>query len=205
MATFRPTHLRPARSSQPAFVGIFEQDMGNSKPRPRHYESGRLEDSLSIFNNLPRGARCDWHHRARPSSTESRKSRARISGCRCSALAIPGSQAERTVDLVIDGQLNLCIFKEIIHEVLDVLAHKFSRGPEELSRTAVFLSDLAELVATRRKLAVLDDELDNRILECAVASLADIIVKGDRAMLNRKTYEQIRILSLHQFLDAPIP
>jgi predicted nucleic acid-binding protein len=64
---------------------------------------------------------------------------------------------------------------------------------------------LAELVATRRKLAVLDDELDNRILECAVASLADIIVKGDRAMLNRKTYEQIRILSLHQFLDAPIP
>jgi hypothetical protein len=24
-------------------------------------------------------------------------------------------------------------------------------------------------------------------------------------MLNRKTYEQIRILSLHQFLDAPIP
>jgi putative PIN family toxin of toxin-antitoxin system len=118
-----------------------------------------------------------------------------------SALAIPGDQAERAVDLVINGRVNLCISKEIIHEVLEVLAQKFSRGSEELSRTAVFLSDLSELVASRRKLAVLEDEPDNRILECAVAGHADIIVTGDRAMLNLKTYEHIRILSLRQFLD----
>ena len=118
-----------------------------------------------------------------------------------SALAIPGGQAERAVDLVINGRVNLCISREIIHEVLDVLAQKFSRGSEELSRTAVFLSDLSELVACRRKLAVLEDEPDNRILECAVAGNADIIVTGDRAMLNLKTYEHIRILSLRQFLD----
>jgi uncharacterized protein len=118
-----------------------------------------------------------------------------------SALAIPGGQAERAVDRVIDGRVSLCISKEIIHEVLGVLSHKFSRGPEELSRTALFLSDLAELVAPRRKLSVLDDEPDNRILECAVAADADIIVTGDRAMLNLKSYERIRILSLRQFLN----
>jgi uncharacterized protein len=118
-----------------------------------------------------------------------------------SALAIPGGQAERAVDLVIDGRVSLAISKPIIHEVLGVLAHKFSRGPEELARTAVFLSDLAELVAPRRKLAVLDDEPDNRILECAVAADADIIVTGDRAMLNLKAYGQIRFLSLRQWLD----
>jgi putative PIN family toxin of toxin-antitoxin system len=118
-----------------------------------------------------------------------------------SALAIPGDQAERAVDLVIDGRVSLAISKPIIHEVLGVLAHKFSRGPEELARTAVFLSDLAELVAPRRKLALLDDEPDNRILECAVAADADIIVTGDRAMLNLKAYGQIRFLSLRQLLD----
>lgn len=118
-----------------------------------------------------------------------------------SALAIPGGQAERAVDRVIDGRVSLCISKEIIHEVLGVLSHKFSRGPEELSRTALFLSDLAELVAPRRKLSVLDDEPDNRILECAVAADADIIVTGDRAMLNLKSYERIRVLSLRQFLN----
>jgi putative PIN family toxin of toxin-antitoxin system len=118
-----------------------------------------------------------------------------------SALAIPGGQAERAIDLVIDVRVNLCISKEIIHEVLGVLAQEFSKSPEELSRTAVFLSELGELVVSRKKLAVLDDEPDNRILECAVAGPADIIVTGDRVMLNLKTYQQIRMLSLRQFLD----
>ena len=118
-----------------------------------------------------------------------------------SALAIPGGQAERAIDLVIDARVNLCISKEIIHEVLGVLAQKFSKGTEELARTAVFLSELAELVMPRKKLAVLDDEPDNRILECAVTGHADIIVTGDRAMLDLKKYQEIRILSLRQFLD----
>ena len=118
-----------------------------------------------------------------------------------SALAIPGGQAERAIDLVIDARVNLCISKEIIHEVLGVLAQKFSKSPEELSRTAVFLSELAELIVPRKKLAVLDDEPDNRILECAVTGHADVIVTGDRAMLNLKKYREIRILSLRQFLD----
>jgi uncharacterized protein len=91
-----------------------------------------------------------------------------------SALAIPGGQAERAIDLVIDARVNLCISKEIIHEVLGVLAQKFSKGPEELARTAVFLSELAEVIVPRKKLAVLDDEPDNRILECAVTGHADI-------------------------------
>ena len=117
------------------------------------------------------------------------------------ALAIPGGQAERAIDLVIDARVNLCISKEIIYEVLGVLAQKSSKGPEELARTAVFLSELAELVVPRKKLAVLDDEPDNRILECAVTGHADVIVTGDRAMLNLKKYQEIRILSLRQFLD----
>ncbi len=118
-----------------------------------------------------------------------------------SALALPGGQAERAIDLVIDARVSLCISKEIIHEVLGVLAQKFSKGPEELSRTAVFLSELAEIVVPRKKLAVLDDEPDNRILECAVTGHADVIVTGDRAMLKLKKYQEIRILSLRQFLD----
>ena len=118
-----------------------------------------------------------------------------------SALAIPGGQAERAINLAVDGQVTLCISKAIILEMLGVLTDKFSRGPEELSRTAVFLSELAELVAPRIKLAVLEDEPDNRILECAVAGAADIIVTGDRAMLRLKKYSEIRLLSLREFLD----
>jgi uncharacterized protein len=122
-----------------------------------------------------------------------------------SALAIPGGQAERAINLVIDAQVNLIVSKDIIHEVLGVLAQKFSKGAEELSRTAVFLSELGEVITPREKIAVLGDEPDNRILECAVAGHADAIVTGDRAMLNLKKYTGIRILSLRQFLDENSP
>jgi len=57
--------------------------------------------------------------------------------------------------------------RPIIHEVLEVLARKFDRDLEELSRTAVFLSGLGDVVAPRRKVRVLRDDPDNRILECA--------------------------------------
>lgn len=118
-----------------------------------------------------------------------------------SALAIPGGQAERAIDLVIDGRVALCISKPIIQEVLRVLAEKFSRESEQISRTAVFLVDIAELVVPRHTLAVLQDEPDNRILECAKAGGVDTIVTGDRAMLNLKSFENTRIITLRQFLD----
>ncbi len=56
-------------------------------------------------------------------------------------------------------------------------------------------------IVPRKKLAILEDEPDNRILECAATAHADVIVTGDRAMLNLKEYQEIRILSLRQFLD----
>jgi predicted nucleic acid-binding protein len=64
---------------------------------------------------------------------------------------------------------------------------------------------LGEVILPREKIAVLADEPDNRILECAVAGHADVIVTGDRAMLNLKKYTGIRILSLRQFLDENTP
>jgi predicted nucleic acid-binding protein len=67
------------------------------------------------------------------------------------------------------------------------------------------LSELGEVIAPHEKIAVLGDEPDNRILECAVSGHADVIVTGDRAMLNLKKYTGIRILSLRQFLDENSP
>lgn len=98
--------------------------------------------------------------------------------------------------------MHLVISRPIIHEVLDVLARKFDWNPEELARVAVFLSELAEVVAPRSRLKVLRDEPDNRILECAMTGKADAIVTGDQAMLQLGEYREIRILSLKDFLKA---
>jgi putative PIN family toxin of toxin-antitoxin system len=117
-----------------------------------------------------------------------------------SALALPGGRAEKALMAAADGRFALAISKPIIHEVVGVLAKKFGHDAEELSRVAVFLSELGEVVRPRRTVRILRDEPDNRILECALAASADAIVTGDRAMLELGEYKGVRIMTLRDFL-----
>jgi len=118
-----------------------------------------------------------------------------------SALTLPGGRADDAIIKIIDSEDTLVISREIIDEVLTVLARKFSKDAEALSRVAVNLAGIGELVSPSEKLAVLDDEADNRILECAVAGKAEAIVTGDKAMLMLKRYQNIKIIALSGYLD----
>lgn len=117
-----------------------------------------------------------------------------------SALVLPGGQAEKAVLAAAEGRFALVVSKPLIGEVLGVLARKFGRDPEQLARVAVFLADLGRLVRPRAKVRVLKDEPDNRILECALAGRADVIVTGDRAMLALGEWKGVRIVTLRAFL-----
>ena len=119
-----------------------------------------------------------------------------------SAIVFPGGNGEAALQKIIEGTDHLLISKPLLYELLEVLGRKFSRDREELSRVAVFLGDLAEMVNPRSKIRVLDDEPDNRILECAMAGNADAIVTGDRAILKHKHHQQIKIISLKSYLAS---
>jgi uncharacterized protein len=118
-----------------------------------------------------------------------------------SALTLPGGRADDAIIKIIDSEDTLVISREIIDEVLTILARKFSKDAEALSRVAVNLAGIGELVSPSEKLAVLDDEADNCILECAVAGKAEAIVTGDKAMLMLKRYQNIKIIALSGYLD----
>lgn len=119
-----------------------------------------------------------------------------------SVLMFPGGRAEAALMKVVEGHVQLLVSKTLIHEVLDVLSRKFDRDAEALARVAVYLSELGKIVQPKRKLAVLRDEPDNRILECAVAGRADVIVTGDQAMSALGEYKGIRVLTLKDFLAS---
>jgi putative PIN family toxin of toxin-antitoxin system len=108
-----------------------------------------------------------------------------------SALVFPGGRGDAAFRRIIDEQDQLVISKPIIDELLGVLSRKFSRDSEELAHVALFLSDLALTVKPRRRLRIVSDESDNRILECAVAGRAELIVTGDRGLLALGAYKQI--------------
>jgi len=119
-----------------------------------------------------------------------------------SALTLPRGAAARALDRVVSGEHDLLLSKAILDELLGVLARKFARDREELARLALFLSDLATVVRPRHLLRVLDDESDNRVLECGLAGRVDAIVTGDRQMLKLGVYGEFRIITIRNFLTA---
>lgn len=117
-----------------------------------------------------------------------------------SAFIFPGSQAEKAIRRVAEGIDILLISKPIINEVLSVLSRKFNQDAEAISRVAVYLSELAIIVHPKKAVHVLKDESDNRILECAISGKADVIVTGDKEMLELNEYLGIKIISLREYL-----
>lgn len=117
------------------------------------------------------------------------------------ALLFPGGRAAAAMENIVDGVDNLVLSTPLIREVLSVLARKFSRDREELSRVAVVLGEMGEIVTPSRRLSVFHDDSDNRILECAVEGKAELIVTGDKAMLAIGEYEGVRLIALADYLD----
>ncbi len=117
-----------------------------------------------------------------------------------SALIFPGGRADAALRRILDGFDTLVVSPAIINEVLGVLADKFSRDREELSRVAILLADIGEVIKPRIRIAVLSDEPDNRILECAAAGQAAAVVTGDKALLALGSFQGIPIITLARYL-----
>ena len=122
-----------------------------------------------------------------------------------SALTLPGGKGDAALRRIVSGEDSLAISRPILDELLSVLARKFAHDREALSRTALFLTELGEVVEPLETVAILADEPDNRILECAQAVGAEPIVTGDRAMLAKGEFGGVRIVPLRDYLDWPSP
>ncbi len=118
-----------------------------------------------------------------------------------SALVFPGGRGEAALRRIVEERDQLVLSKPILDELLGILGRKFSRDAEELAHVAVFLSELAQYVKPRRRLHVVKDEPDNRILECALTGRAKAIVTGDHALLALGEYQGVRIISLREYLE----
>jgi putative PIN family toxin of toxin-antitoxin system len=116
------------------------------------------------------------------------------------ALAFPGGHGEAALGRIVEERDELILSKPILDELLGVLARKFARDAEELAHVAVFLGELATTVRPARRLKVLEDDADNRVLECVVAGRANVIVTGDRALLALGELRGVRVVSLRDYL-----
>jgi putative PIN family toxin of toxin-antitoxin system len=89
----------------------------------------------------------------------------------------------------------------ILADMAGKLREKFHWEDEWIKRAVRHIAVVARAVKPDARLAILKDEPDNRILECARHAGAEAIVTGDRHLLSIASFEGIRIMTLADFLE----
>ena len=113
-----------------------------------------------------------------------------------------GGPPRAIIEKTVAGQFHAAISLAIMDEIRDVLRRpKFGLSEEQILAFIAEVQDLCEIVTPENKVyAVNNDPDDNRILECALAAHADVIVSGDSHLLELKQWRQIPIYAPSDFL-----
>jgi putative PIN family toxin of toxin-antitoxin system len=117
-----------------------------------------------------------------------------------SAFIIPDSQGEQAFLMARRGMFDLYSSVAILTETAKTLRAKFEQTDADIKDSLKIISRAAKIVKTSRKVTVLSDTPDNRILECALEAGADLVVTGDRHLLKLKKFQDIPIIRLADFL-----
>ncbi len=117
-----------------------------------------------------------------------------------SAFITPGGRGEAAFRLAIDGRIELFTSVPILTELAGKLREKFHWDDDHITAAIRHVAAVATVIRPVAHLAVLADEPDNRILECALAAEATMIVTGDRHLLSLGGYRGTSIVTLAEFL-----
>lgn len=117
-----------------------------------------------------------------------------------SALNFGGTPAE-VIFLAQTGVIESYISAPILEEIHGVLVEKFSWYSDNAEEAIELIQRFARLVFPIERITRIRDDSDNRVLECALAARANLIVSGDQHLLDVRTFQGIVIVTAKQFLS----
>ena len=118
-----------------------------------------------------------------------------------SAFAFEGGIPADLLIFVMEKHFQLGLSKDILLEFEHVLRKKFLWSIPEIKEAKRLVLEISTVVEPRKKLNIIKDKMDNRILECAAEFTADFIISVDKHLLDLKQYKSIKILSVRNFFN----
>lgn len=115
-----------------------------------------------------------------------------------------GGNPKKIIDLWKNEKITLCLSHAVLEEYIDVLRRIGMKDEQELEELLSLFSkgyNILFTIKTPQIKIVESDPSDDKFIECAVALKADIIITGDRKVLDIKEYMGIRILTPQHFLE----
>ncbi len=122
-----------------------------------------------------------------------------------SAFVFPGGTPEIVYRLVLEGKVALITSRVLLAEFARVLTRKFGWDAVRTEAAVAQLVRLATVVEPFKSVhEIVADPADDRVLEAAAAGNAEIIVSGDRHLLNLGSWRGIQIATPAAFLQASL-
>jgi putative PIN family toxin of toxin-antitoxin system len=110
------------------------------------------------------------------------------------------SQAKQDLTVYVSKDIILEMSKVLLYPKIAEVLSKAGVNEREILR-AIEANSI--IVKPKMKLQIIDEDAeDNKILECALASGADIIVSGDKHLLKLGRFRKTRILTPREFFDS---
>lgn len=118
-----------------------------------------------------------------------------------SAYVFPGGKPEMVYRLALEGRLEIGTSLPLLAEFGRVLGEKFGWIPDRVEAAVAQMTRIASVVEPGETVHVIAaDPADDRVLEAARAFGADVIVSGDRHLLDLGAWSGIDIISPAELL-----
>ncbi len=118
-----------------------------------------------------------------------------------SAFITRGGKAEQAWKLALEGRVEVVISVAILTEMAGKLRDKFHWRDELIKATIKHIAKTTQVIKPVLKINILADQPDNRILECAQGAGAEVIVTGDKHLLDLVAFEGIKIIRIADFFQ----
>ena len=114
-----------------------------------------------------------------------------------------GGNPRTIIDLWKDGRLTLCLSQDIFDEYIEVLRRLGLDSTPELEELLKLFATGFHIVFTTRtpEIHVVADPDDDKFIACALALKAGCVVSGDKALVDVRLYQGIRIVTPREFLE----
>lgn len=112
------------------------------------------------------------------------------------ALALQGEFVEDLVQVItVNPEIVIITSEKILKELEEKLQKKFNWPQEDIRVLLLRIRKLAQVVEPTQQVDVVKrDVKDNKILECALAGKADIIITADQDLIKLKSFRGIAII-----------
>jgi putative PIN family toxin of toxin-antitoxin system len=119
-----------------------------------------------------------------------------------SALLSPNGNEALLLLAIRRGLIAPCITREIVDEYIDVLSRpKFSFPATEVEELIALLRNGGQLVQPGEPTVFSPDPKDTMFLQCAIASLADFLVTGNKRHFPASPYGSTYVVNARELLS----